>query len=243
MFIREQLESDKRRDAESQSRDAALKQIALDFIIQSDRYNYAYQWTWLGLPILQMPQDVMALQEMIWANRPDVIIETGIAWGGSVALYASLLQLIGNGRVVGVDLNLMDHVATRVMSYPFSGRIRLHKGSSIDPSVVTAIKASIEPGESVMVLLDSNHTHDHVLQELRIYAPLVSKGQYLVVSDTYVEDVPTQVHRPRAWGPGNNPRTALHAYLKETDRFEVDIALENKLLLSFMPGGLLRCVK
>lgn len=240
MFIRDDFEADKRKNAEAQSRDQNLRRSALDLIVKSDQYGYGYQWTWLGLPIIQLPQDIVVTQEIIWACKPDVIIETGIAWGGSVALYASMLQLIGKGKVVAVDLNLMDHVSQQIMAYPFSNRIHLYKGSSTDPEIVAKIKQHIEPGNTVMLLLDSNHTHEHVLEELRLYAPLVTKGQYLVVSDTIVEDIPIQEHRPRKWGPGNNPKTALNAYLAETGAFEVDRSINNKLLLTFTPDGYCR---
>lgn len=243
MFDRVEFDRQNLTRAAEMSRDDGLRKRALDLVIESDKYGYGYQWTWLGLPIIQLPQDIVATQEIIWKSKPDVIIEAGIAWGGSVALYASLLQLIGKGRVVAVDINLMDHVSDQIMSYPFSDRIHLYKGSSTDPQIVSKIQAHIEPGQSVMVLLDSNHTHQHVLEELRIYAPLVTKGQYVVVSDTVVEDIPAQTHRARPWGPGDNPKTALHAYLKETKRFEIDQEINRKLLLTYTPDGYARCVE
>jgi cephalosporin hydroxylase len=243
MFVRDELENSKRENAAAQARDPSLRKLALDFLIDSDKYNYGYQWTWLGLPIIQMPQDIVATQEIIWKNKPDVIIETGIAWGGSILLYASLLQLIGKGKVIGIDFNLYDHVADQIMSCPFSERIHLFKGSSTDPGIAAKVSDHVEPGRSVMVLLDSNHSHDHVLQELRTYAPLVTKGQYVVVSDTVVEDIPPQTHRPRPWGRGNNPKTALRQYLTETDRFEIDVSIDDKLLITYSLGGYCRCVR
>jgi cephalosporin hydroxylase len=242
IFVRDDFEADKRKNAQEQMRDQPLLRQSLDFIVQSDTHGYGYQWTWLGLPVLQMPQDIVAVQEIIWACKPDVIIETGIAWGGSVVLYASIQQLIGKGKVVAVDLNLMDHVADQIMSYPFSNRIHLYKGSSTAPDIVSKLKAHIEPGQSVMVLLDSDHTHAHVLDELRLYAPLVTKGQYLVVSDTIVEDIPVQEHRARRWGPGNNPKTALKAFLEEFGGFETDPYINGKLLLTYSPDGYCRRV-
>lgn len=243
MFIRDEFEADKKKNAAAQVKDEALCGVARDFIVQSDKYGYGYQWTWLGLPIIQMPQDIVVTQELIWECKPDVIIETGIAWGGSVVLYASMLQLIGKGKVVAVDLNLMDHVSAQIMAYPFSDRIQLYKGSSTAPDVVAKIKSHVAEGQSVMVLLDSNHTHEHVLDELRIYAPMITKGQYLVVSDTIVEDIPAQTHRTRPWGPGNNPKTALRQYLTETDRFEIDSCVNGKLLLTYSADGYCRCVQ
>ena len=243
MFDRQDLERQKRTSAMSQSRDLALQRQALDFVVQSDKYGYAYQWTWLGLPIIQLPADIVAVQELIWQTRPDLIIETGVAWGGSLLLYASLMQLYERGEVVGVDLNLHDHVAQSIMSYPFSHRIRLYKGSSTDADVFTSVMAHCKSAERVMVILDSNHAHDHVLNELRLYGPLVSKDQYLIVSDTIVEDIPVQRHRARPWRPGCNPKTALVEYLRTTDRFEVDQYVDAKLLASFNPMGYLKCIR
>lgn len=243
MFDREAFESEKREQAAAQMRDPDLRKLALDFVVQSDKYSYGYQWTWLGLPIIQLPPDILAVQEIIWENKPDVIIETGIAWGGSIVFYASLLELIGKGKVVGVDRVLPEKNRREIMKYAFSGRITLIEGSSTDPGVVKKVKAEVKPGQSVMLLLDSNHTHEHVLEELRQYGPLVTAGQYLVVSDTVVEDIPLQTHRPRPWGPGNNPRTAMEAYLKEMNRFEEDEYVNKKLLITYTPNGYLRCVE
>ncbi len=243
MFIRRELEADKRKTAQAQYGDSELRKLSLDFVVESDKYAYGYQWQWLGMPIIQLPQDILLTQEIIWECRPDVIIETGIAWGGSVVFYASLMQLYGKGKVMAVDLNLYEHVAEQIMSFPFSHRINLYKGSSTAPDVFQKIKAHVDPGQSVMVLLDSNHTHQHVLDELRLYAPLVTKGQFLIVSDTVVEDIPPQTHRERPWGPGNNPKTALRAYMKECDRFEIDKYANEKSLLTYSPDGYCRCVK
>jgi cephalosporin hydroxylase len=242
MFLRDEFEAKKIQNALAQSGDAALQRQARAFMIESDKYDYGYQWTWLGLPFIQMPADIVATQEIIWASKPDVIIETGIAWGGSVVFYASLLQLIGKGRVVAVDLNLYDHVVAQIMAYPFADRIQLHKGSSTDADLVARIKAQIASDQSVMVLLDSNHTHQHVLDELRLYAPLVTRDQYLIVSDTFLEDIPAQAHRRRPWGPGNNPKTAVRQFLAECERFEIDQMIDRRLLLSYTWEGYLKCV-
>lgn len=243
MFDRDEFEQNKLETAAAQMQDEELKRLALDFVTSSDQYGYGYQWTWLGLPIIQLPSDVIATQEIIWKTQPDIIIETGIAWGGSVVLYASILQLIGKGKVIAVDKVLPQQNIEAIMKYPFSDRISLYEGSSVDDGIVNKVKTHIKDGDTVMVLLDSNHTHDHVLEELRLYAPLVTKGQYLVISDTIVEDIPEQSHRPRPWGPGNNPKTAAWEYLKETDRFEEDSYINSKLLTTYSPGGYLKCKK
>jgi len=243
MFEREPFEKNKIANARKMTGDASLQKAALDLVIKSNEYDYGYQWTWLGQPMIQLPPDIVATQEIIWQNKPDVIIETGIAWGGSIVFYASLLQLIGKGEVIAVDLNLYDHITANVMSYPFSNRISLYKGSSTDAGVFAKIKSHIKAGQSVMVLLDSHHSHAHVLDELRLYAPLVTQGQYLVASDTIIEDLPAPPHRERAWGPGDNPKSAIDAYMKETDRFVEDEYINGKLLTTFTPHGYLRCVK
>jgi cephalosporin hydroxylase len=243
MFNRDEFEKEKKRFADEQNSDAPLQNIARDFIAASDRHNYAYQQTWLGLPIIQLPADILMLQEIIWANKPDVIVETGIAWGGSVVLSASILELIGKGEVVAIDLNLMDHVSKQIMSYNFFRRISLYKGSSTDEAIVAKVKSHIKDGQTVMVILDSNHTHEHVLGEMRAYAPLVTKGQYLIVGDTHVEDFDLPHRPPRPWGKGNNPKTAMREFLQSSDAFEIDRQLEKKLLTTFMPEGYLRRIK
>ncbi len=243
MFNRDEFEREKLGTAQAMSRDARMQKLAEDFLVESDKFDYSYMWTWMGLPLIQMPPDIVATQEIIWKNKPDVIIETGIAWGGSVVFSASMLQLLGRGEVVAVDLNLHDHIASEVMSLPFSNRIHLYKGSSVDPSIVAKIRSHVKPGQSAMVILDSNHTHEHVLNELRAYGDLVTPGQYLVVADTMIEAVPDHPMRQRPWGKGNSPDTARVAYMRETDRFEVDMEIDNKILITSTAKGYLRCIK
>lgn len=240
---RSDFEDDKRTDAAKMAKDGDLRRAALDVLVKSDRHNWSYQWSWLGVPIIQMPPDIIAAQEVIWESRPQVIVETGVARGGSLILYASILELIGEGRVIGIDVDIRPHNRDSIESHPLSKRIDLFQGSSVDPDLVARIAGEIKGAERVMVILDSNHTHDHVLEELRLYAPLVTKGQFLIVADTVVEDIPAQEHRPRPWGPGNNPGTALTAFLEESDRFERDPFINAKLLITSSPGGYLRCVK
>ncbi len=242
-FDRDEFEKSKRKFAVQQAKDEDLQAKALDLLVHSDKYHYGYQWSWLGMPIIQLPPDILATQEIIWQTQPDVIIETGIAWGGSIVLYASLLELIGKGEVVAVDTVLPQKNIDAIMKYPFSKRIHMYEGSSLSLDVEEKVKSHIETGDKVMLLLDSNHTHEHVLDELQRYAPLVTEGQYLIVSDTIVEHIPAQEHRPRPWGPGNNPKTALRAYLEETDRFEEDVYYNSKLLTTFTPSGYLRCIR
>jgi cephalosporin hydroxylase len=190
-----------------------------------------------------MPPDIVALQEVIWETRPQLVIETGIARGGSLILYASILELIGEGEVLGIDIDIRPHNRQAIEAHPLARRIRMVEGSSLDDDVVAQVGASASEVERVMVVLDSNHTHDHVLGELRAYGALVTVGQYLVVADTFVEQIPVQQHRPREWGPGNNPATALRAWLDEIEGFEADPFVNAKLLLTASPGGYLRRIR
>lgn len=239
-FDRKTLDADNKVHLAEQVKDAYLAQLARDFVVVSDKYNYAYQWTWCDLPILQLPQDVLATQEIIFRCRPTVIIETGVAWGGGIALYATLMDLLGGRLVVGVDLNLADSVVADVEAVGFKTPVDFYRGSSTSQDVFGSIAASLKPDDRVMVLLDSNHTHAHVLDELRLYARLVTPGQYCIVSDTIVEFIPTQDHRPRPWGQGDNPMTAVRSFLSESDAFEIDKELDDRLLMSFNPSGYLR---
>ena len=241
-FDRSGFEFDKTRLLAEQAQDQVLFDMGRDFTVRADLHNYAYHWTWCGLPIIQMPQDVVALQQIIWQSRPSVIIETGVAWGGGVALYASMMDIYGGRLVIGVDLNLAASVRDAVGDLPFKTRIELLEGSSVDDSILRQIQGMLVPSDRVMVVLDSDHTHAHVLSELHAYSGLVTTGQYLIVSDTIVERIPPQTHRPRAWGPGDNPGTAVEAFLEDTGDFVVDRDLDAQLVMSFNPGGYLRRV-
>ncbi len=196
------------------------------------------------MPIIQLPQDILITQEIIWQCKPDLIIETGIAWGGSVVLHAALLELLGNGQIVAVDSALPAHVKAEIMKYPFSKRIHLIEGDSVDMATIEKIKERyVSPDKTVAAFLDSNHTHDHVLKELRAYGPLVTPGQYMTVYATAIENMPRSSYRKRAWGPGNSPLSAIEAYLGETNRFQVDSFLDMKPLCTFAPKGRLKCIR
>jgi cephalosporin hydroxylase len=232
----------KRAAAAEMGRDVTLNQRALDVSVEADRYSYSYQWTWLGLPIIQMPPDIVATQEIIWDCRPQLIIETGVARGGSAILSSSILELIGEGRVVAVDIDIRAHNRAAIEEHPMARRIDLIQGSSVDPAVVAQVAERAAEVDRVMVILDSNHTHEHVLAELEAYAPLVSPGQFLIVADTAIEHIPVQDHRPRPWAPGNSPASALADYVARFPRFEADEHINAKLLMTSSPGGYLRCV-
>jgi cephalosporin hydroxylase len=218
---------------------------AVATMLAADKYRYAYLWTWMGVPIIQLPADIMATQEIIFATKPDVIVETGVARGGSVIFMASLLELVGKGKVIGVDIEIRPHNRETIENHRMAKRISLIEGSSTDASTLARISAEISPNAKVMVVLDSDHSHDHVLAELRTYAPLVTHGQYLVVADTvvgHIEERGALQNRSGIWFQGDEPLSALKTYLLETDRFEIDSVINGKLIFSSSPGGYLRCV-
>lgn len=219
-----------------------LRSTAHTFMLESTLPKYSYNFSWFGRPIIQYPQDMIAMQEIIWEVKPELIIETGIAHGGSLIYYASLLELIGKGEVLGIDIEIRPHNREAIEAHPMFKRIRLLEGSSIAPDIVDQVRKPAE-GKRVLVVLDSNHTHDHVLAELEAYAPLVAVGSYCVVMDTVVEDMPKDLFPDRPWGKGNSPKTAVWEFLRNNDRFEVDKEIENKLLITVAPDGYLKCTK
>jgi cephalosporin hydroxylase len=195
----------------------------------------------MGIPIIQYPQDIMAMQELIFNVKPDFILETGIAHGGSLVFYASMLQLLGGGRVVGIDIDIRPHNRRRLETHPMAPYITLLDGSSIDPEIIRQASALAKDAKNPLVALDSMHTQAHVLAELRAYSPLVRKGSYIVVCDTLIEHMPEDFYPNRPWGIGNNPHTAVQTFLKENSRFEIDRSFEEKVLFTCCPGGFLRC--
>lgn len=240
MFDRTEFDNSKEEWLKAQGADIGIAESAQRFVQDTIRTRYSYQWTWLGMPMIQLPADVIALQEIIANTKPDVIVETGIAWGGSTVLYASILELLGNGKVIAVDRVLPEHNRQKIMSFPFSKRITLLEGSSVDADTVAQIRAQIPAGAKVMVILDSNHSHAHVLDELKSYSPLVQGEQYLVVLDTVVEFIEMDPAVERPWGKGNNPMTAVWAFLQENKEFEQDKTYDWKTLTTYGPGGFLR---
>jgi cephalosporin hydroxylase len=223
--------------------DDDLQAAAHQVFLRSCEYRYSYNFTWMGLPIIQYPQDMVAMQEIIWAVRPDLIVETGIAHGGSLVYYASLLDLMGDdGLVVGVDIDIRAHNRQAIEAHPMFKRLHMIQGSSTDDDVVAQVSDLARSHRRVLVTLDSNHTHDHVRRELELYAPFVTKGSYLVVFDTVVEDMPDEMFPDRPWGPGNNPKTAVWDFLKTNQAFQIDREIEGKLLLTVAPDGYLRRV-
>jgi cephalosporin hydroxylase len=224
--------------------DPEVAEAARSLFMGSCRYKYSYNFRWLGRPIIQYPQDLVAAQEIVWKTRPDLIVETGIAHGGSLVFHASMLELLGeNGRVVGVDIDIREHNRSAIEAHPMFKRITMIQGSSIDEAVAAKVRELAYGRQRIMVVLDSNHTHDHVRAELELYSGLVTKGNYLIVFDTVIEDMPEDSFPDRPWGRGNNPKTAVREFLKTNDRFVVDHEIERKLLLTVAPEGYLKCVK
>lgn len=217
-----------------------------DLIYNLDQYDYSYLWTWMGIPIIQLPADIMATQEVIWKTKPDIIIETGVARGGSVLFMASILEMMGNGQVIGVDIDIRKHNRESIEAHPMSKRVTLIEGGSVDDSILKQVRANIPDGARVMVVLDSDHSRDHVLEECRAYGPMVTKDCYMVVADTLVghlDEKEAPQNRSQVWYKGNDPLTALQDYMLESDRFEIDLEINGKLVLSSSPGGYLRCEK
>jgi cephalosporin hydroxylase len=236
--------------------DEELKAQSMAWVRESMLRMYVYNFDWLGRPIIQYPQDMVGMQELIWRVRPDLIVETGIAHGGSLVLSASMLALldmcdaiesgekidprVSQRKVLGVDIDIRDHNRAAIEEHPMASRIQMIQGSSIAPQIIDQVYAVAKNYSRVMVCLDSNHTHDHVAAELKAYAPLTSVGSYCVVFDTFVEDMPEGSFPDRPWNPGNNPKTAVWEYLKTHPEFEIDKGIQHKLLITVAPDGYLK---
>lgn len=233
-----------------------LKDVSRKWISEANALKYSYHFEWMGRPIIQYPQDILAMQELIWSVKPDLIIETGIAHGGSLILSASMLALLdladaienkstfqpeGSKRlVVGIDIEIREHNKEAIEKHPMASRIKMIEGSSISSEVIDEVVRIAQPYNRVMVFLDSNHTEDHVFSELQAYSPLVTIGSYCVVFDTVIEDLPSNSFPNRPWSHGNNPKTAARNFLSSNPNFIVDKHIDNKLLLSVAPEGYLR---
>ncbi len=229
---------------------------SIDWIRDTAPYKYSYNFSWLGRPIIQFPQDIVAMQELIWHVRPDLIIETGIAHGGSLIMSASMLAMldmteaiekgaaldpkVSKRKVLGIDIDIRSHNRAAIEAHPMGSRIQMIQGSSIAPEVIAQVNSIAAGYSRVLVCLDSNHTHEHVMAELQAYAPLTSFGSYCVVFDTVVEDLPKELFPDRPWGPGDNPKTAVWEYLKSHPEFTIDKSIDHKLLISVAPDGYLK---
>ena len=230
----------------AQGKDGKLKELSGAWFDRSHAMKYSYHFEWMGRPIIQYPQDIVAMQELVWSIKPDLIIETGIAHGGSLIFSASMLELNAlcggpsDAAVLGIDIDIREHNRAAIEAHPMAHRISMIQGSSIAPEVVTQVERKAVGKSRVLVCLDSNHTYDHVLAELQVYAPLVSRGSYCVVLDTVVEDMPAEMFPDRPWRPGNSPKIAVKEYLETHPEFSIDHGIDDKLLLSVAPCGYLK---
>ena len=259
MSTHSEFEEQKRTMIAQQGDNRAYWDLALRFMRETAPTKYAYNFTWLGRPIIQFPQDMVALQELVWQVKPDLIIETGIAHGGSLILSASLLAMLDYSeavesdsildpkatrrRVLGIDIDIREHNRAAIEAHPMSHRIDMLQGSSISPEVISEVRLYANGKERVLVFLDSNHTHEHVLAELTAYGPLVSVGSYCVVFDTIIDDLPGDFFPDRPWSKGNNPRTAAVKFLTEHPEFEIDQTIPHKLLITVARDGYLKRIR
>lgn len=237
------FQEEKKQRISNNAANQPLLHAAESFNIESNKSQYSYNFSWMGRPIIQYPQDMIIMQELIWEIKPDLIIETGIAHGGSLIYYASILELIGKGEVLGIDIDIREHNKKEIEKHPMYKRIHMLEGSSVSKEMIEKVRNYAAEKKTIMVCLDSNHTHEHVLLELEFYAPFVTKDSYLVVFDTIVEDMPDNYLPGRGWAKGNNPKTAVWEFLKNNDAFEIDSSIDNKLLISVAPQGYLKKVK
>jgi len=244
MDIREKFLQEVKENIDALKSDEDVQALSRIWVREITRHNYAYNFSWMGRPIIQFPQDMIAMQEIIWRTKPDLIIETGVAHGGSIIYYASLLELMGNnGTVLGIDIDIREHNREAIEAHPMYKNIQLLEGSSVDQITFERVKEVAHGASNVLVILDSNHTHEHVLKELELYSQLVTKNNYLVVFDTLIEDMPDDLIHDRPWKKGNNPKTAVRQFLNENDRFVIDKDIEAKILITVAPDGYLKCVK
>lgn len=255
----EEFQAEIRRNIRGIGRDLDLQALSRIWVREISPHKWAYNFSWLGRPAIQFPNDAWAMQELIWQVRPDLIIETGIAHGGSLIMSASMLALLdmcdaietgatlnpreSNRKVLGIDIDIRVHNRAAIEAHPMASRIQMIQGSSVAPEIIEQVRQVAKGYERILVCLDSNHTHDHVLAELQAYAPLTSVGSYCVVFDTIVEDMPADMFPDRPWGPGNNPKTAVWAYLKTHPEFEIDKSIQHKLLITVAPDGYLRRIR
>jgi cephalosporin hydroxylase len=229
--------------------DRELAMLTRSWMDRANPAKYSYHFEWMGRPIIQYPQDIIAVQEIIWSVKPDLIIETGIAHGGSLIFSASMLELnaISGGpqdaQVLGIDIDIRAHNRAAIEAHPMARRIAMIEGSSVAAGVVSEVRAMAAGKRSILVMLDSNHTHDHVEAELEAYASLVSVGSYCIVFDTLIEDLPEGTFLDRPWGKGDNAKTAVWDFLKRRPEFEIDKSIQHKLMITVAPDGYLKRVR
>lgn len=246
-------------EIEAMGRDTSLTERSLQWLTHANEHKYSYHFEWMGRPVIQYPQDMVAVQELIWQIKPDLVIETGIAHGGSLILSASILALLdlseaiekkevldpttSKRKVLGLDIDIREYNRQAILEHPMSSRIEMLEGSSTDPSIVSKVHEIASGYNTILIFLDSNHTHDHVLEELECYAQLTTPGSYCVVFDTVIEDLPESMFENRPWSKGNNAKTAVWEYLKTHPEFEIDHSIQNKLQITVAPDGYLKRIQ
>lgn len=243
----EQFKQECASEIKAQGDNLPLQQLTRSWMDTANSGKYSYHFEWLGRPIIQYPQDILAMQQIIWEVKPDLIIETGIAHGGSLIFSASMLELVAactgiEGEVIGIDIDIRPHNRKAIEEHPMYKRISMIQGSSIAPEIIAQVREKAKGKKRILVCLDSNHTHDHVLAELKAYAPLATVGSYCVVMDTVIEDMPEGFFPDRPWGKGNNPKTSVWEYLKSHSEFEIDKTIQNKIMITVAPDGYLKRV-
>jgi cephalosporin hydroxylase len=255
----EEFRAQVRENIKGLAKDPEAKALTNAWIRGISSHGYPYNFEWMGRPIIQVPQDMVAMQEIIWQVKPDLIIETGIAHGGSLILNASMLALLdmcdaietgsnfdpamSRRKVLGVDIDIRAHNREAIEAHPMASRIQMIQGSSIAPETIKQVRDAAASHQKILISLDSNHTHEHVLAELQAYADLTSVGSYCVVFDTLVEDLPAELFPDRPWGPGDNPKTAVWEFLESNQDFEIDSDIHNKLQITVAPDGYLKRVR
>lgn len=238
----EEFKKEVNQNIQQQGQNKELKNLTQAWMEKSVETRYSYNYTWMGRPIIQYPQDIVATQEIIFKVKPDLIVETGVAHGGSLIFSASMLELLGgNGSVLGIDIEIRPHNREAIQSHPMSKRIQLLEGSSISKEIVDRV-FKIAHNKKILVLLDSNHTYEHVKAELELYSPLVKKGSYLIVYDTVIDDLPNRLSADRPWGENNGPKKAVHEFVQKNKRFKIDKSIDDKILISVAPDGYLECI-
>lgn len=232
-------------DVEAMGQDSELREKSIEWMIHADKYKYTYNYNWMGRPIIKFPNDMVIQQEIMWELKPDLVIETGIAHGGSIIFTAAMMEMMGiEGEVVGIDIDIREHNKDEILNHPMNKRITMYEGNSVSPDMVERVRRHTEGKSTVMVILDSLHSHDHVYKELKAYADMTSIGSYCILPDTFIEFFPKGFYSDtRPWDVGDNPHTAMMQYLSENSDFEIDSARTHKAMITETIDGYLRRVK
>lgn len=215
-----------------------LEEIGLKWVKVSAENRLSYEIDWLGVPVIQTPEDLILMQELIFNVRPDFIIETGIGHGGGLIYYASVMELLNKGRVIGVDIEIREHNRKAIEAHPLYKRIKLIEGDSVSNETIQEVKKTLLPGSNVIVCLDSDHTKPHVFKELQLYHQFVRPGGYVVVFDTNTSKLAELDACDKKY-INNGPKEAIEEFLKTNGDFEIDVSY-NKLYISYSPDGYLR---